>query len=133
MIADRRRGPGPAPPTRRLPDYAHRESAFTIATTGAPPAHAGPISAGAAMNDDYDYRATFDFSQADWKAIERALTMLEEKFAILDDYDETSLPTACPFTPRRSLHPQGHRGAQAGVGCSSTTTMSTWTRSAATC
>ena len=52
------------------------------------------------MNDDYDYRATFDFSQADLKAIERALTILEEKFAILDDYDENGLPDGLPYYPR---------------------------------
>lgn len=52
------------------------------------------------MNDDYDYRATFDFSQADLKAIERALTILEEKFAILGDYDENSLSDGLQYCPR---------------------------------
>ncbi len=52
------------------------------------------------MNDDYDYRSTFDFSQSDLQAIERAVAILEEKFAILDDYDETELPEGTPFYPR---------------------------------
>ncbi|GLT23326.1 hypothetical protein GCM10007933_27910 [Zoogloea oryzae] len=52
------------------------------------------------MNDDYDYRATFDFSQNDLKAIERAVAILEEKFSILGDYDETDLPDGVPFYPR---------------------------------
>jgi hypothetical protein len=52
------------------------------------------------MNDDYDYRATFDFSQNDLKAIERAVAILEEKFSILGDYDESDLPDGVPFYPR---------------------------------
>lgn len=52
------------------------------------------------MNDDHDYRATLDFSQNDLKAIERAVAILEEKFAILDDYDEKDLPDGTPFFPR---------------------------------
>ena len=41
-----------------------------------------------------------DFSQADLKAIERALTVLEEKFAILGDYDENSLSDGLQYHPR---------------------------------
>lgn len=52
------------------------------------------------MNDDYDYRATFDFSQNDLQAIERAVAILEEKFSILGDYDEEELPEGTPFYPR---------------------------------
>ena len=36
------------------------------------------------MHDDYDFTATFDFSDSEWKAIDAALTLLEEKFAMLD-------------------------------------------------
>lgn len=52
------------------------------------------------MNDDYDYRATFDLSQNDLKAIERAIAILEEKFAVLGDYDDKELPGGTPFYPR---------------------------------
>lgn len=52
------------------------------------------------MNDNYDYRATFDFSEADLKAMERAVAILEEKFAILDDFDENDVPEGLPCYPR---------------------------------
>lgn len=52
------------------------------------------------MNDDYDYRSTLEFSQKDLEAIERAVAILEEKFAILGDYDETDLPDGTPIFPR---------------------------------
>ena len=37
------------------------------------------------MHDDYDFTATFDFSDSEWKAIDDALALLEEKFAMLDE------------------------------------------------
>ena len=37
------------------------------------------------MHDDYDFTATFDFSDSEWKAIDAALALLEEKFAMLDE------------------------------------------------
>ncbi len=52
------------------------------------------------MNDDYDYRATFDLSQGDLKAIDQALALLEEKFSILDEAAEEDCPEALPFSPR---------------------------------
>lgn len=55
------------------------------------------------MNDDHDYRATFDLSQADLQAIERAVAILEDKFAALDDCDETDLPDGTPFYPRSEV------------------------------
>ena len=37
------------------------------------------------MHDDYDFTATFDFDDSEWKAIDDALALLEEKFAMLDE------------------------------------------------
>jgi hypothetical protein len=86
------------------------------------------------MNDDYDYRATFDFSQAITKAIERALTILEEKFAILGDYDENSLSDGLQYYPRDEVFiRKATEVLKREWDVFVTTTMSTWTRSAATC
>jgi hypothetical protein len=58
-------GAGPAPPTRRLPDYALESAAYNRGHGRATRARPVRILQELAMNDDYDYRATFDFSQAD--------------------------------------------------------------------
>lgn len=49
------------------------------------------------MHDDYDYTATFDFSDSDWKAIDQALALLEEKFAMLDEPVEDAEEGCFPF------------------------------------
>ncbi|WP_298595448.1 hypothetical protein [Zoogloea sp.] len=49
------------------------------------------------MHDDYDFTATFDFSDSDWKAIDQALALLEEKFAMLDDIDGEADEGDFPF------------------------------------
>ncbi len=49
------------------------------------------------MHDDYDFTATFDFSDSDWKAIDAALALLEEKFAMLDDIDGEADEGDFPF------------------------------------
>ena len=47
-----------------------------------------------------DYRATFDLSEADWKAIDKALSVLEEKFMALRDITEEDLAWQIPFSTR---------------------------------
>lgn len=49
------------------------------------------------MHDDYDFTATFDFSDSDWKAIDQALALLEEKFAMLDDIEGEADEGDFPF------------------------------------
>ena len=49
------------------------------------------------MHDDYDFSATFDFSDSDWKAIDQALALLEEKFAMLDDIEGEADEGDFPF------------------------------------
>lgn len=51
------------------------------------------------MHDDYDYTATFDFSDSDWKAIDQALALLEEMFAMLDEPVEDAEEGCFPFDP----------------------------------
>ena len=49
------------------------------------------------MHDDYDFTATFDFSDKEWKAIDDALALLEEKFAMLDEPVEDAEEGCFPF------------------------------------
>ena len=73
------------------------------------------------MHDDYDFTATFDFDDSEWKAIDDALALLEEKFAMLDDiegeadegdfpFDAAAAHPAFAFIDRREVgvrHPRG--------------------------
>jgi phytoene dehydrogenase-like protein len=57
--------------------------------------------------------------------------MLEEKFAILDDYDENSLPTACSRPRDEAFIRKATEVLKREWDVfQTTTTMSTWTRSA---
>ena len=47
-----------------------------------------------------DYRATFDISDADWKAIDKALSLLEEKFMALRDITDEDRAWQVPFSTR---------------------------------
>ena len=47
-----------------------------------------------------DYRATFDLSDADWKAIDKALSLLEEKFMALRDITDEDRAWQVPFSTR---------------------------------
>ena len=49
------------------------------------------------MHDDYDFTATFDFDDSEWKAIDDALALLEEKFAMLDDIEGEADEGDFPF------------------------------------
>ena len=51
------------------------------------------------MHDDYDFTATFDFDDCEWKAIDDALALLEEKFAMLDEPVEEAEEGCFPFDP----------------------------------
>ena len=51
------------------------------------------------MHDDYDFTATFDFDDSEWKAIDDALALLEEKFAMLDEPVEEAEEGCFPFDP----------------------------------
>jgi hypothetical protein len=135
MIADRRRRSGAAAVGRR----AGRAGICTwrmparIGVRRAAPIRF--VEQEPAMNDDYDYRSTFDFSQSDLQAIERAVAILEEKFAILDDYDETELPKARPFYPRDEVFIQKALEVikRERAGFRERRRLWTSTRSAATC
>ena len=47
-----------------------------------------------------DYRATFDFSDADWQAIDKALAVLEDKFTALRDITAEDRAWQIPFSTR---------------------------------
>lgn len=47
-----------------------------------------------------DYRATFDFSDADWAAVDKALAVLEDKFSRLREITPEDLAWQIPFSTR---------------------------------